>query len=609
MQGDIDAPWSKGRPSTQEDLGENRQPTAPLALNANTPITYRYLSFDTLLPSIRFADIRFADIDVDAQQNLPPCPDDSKFGSPLQWPQHRKHLVLALSCAATFLTAYTSGSYSPPVAAMAEDLGSSNIAMIAGITTFCIGFALSPMVLAPISEIYGRRIVLVPSGITYVAFQAVCSVMPNLAGMLIARLFVGIGGAVFSSVIGGIIADMWTKDTRNTPMALFSGSVLAGTGAGPLLAAVMMSRIGNKTLAWKWVFWHQVIVDAVLVVLIVFFLDESRGSVLLSRKAKVLNEWYEALEDAGVYGCHFEEPEILSDSSDMTTSGSDEKLASCQWTAADQPSRTITTTVRLRWLVKEDEERASLAQLMKTSMIRPFHLLVAEPVVFFFSLWCAFAWAVLYCTFGTIPLAFSRVRGLNMEQSGYFFGSMIVGACVGTIVSIYQDRLLALPQWRTDSPVETHSAFWLLMRRRFPAEAPESRLYFTCLTATFLPVGLFLFGFTVGSDAHWIAPAFGIGLATWGIYSVYLATFNYFADIYHMYASSALAAQSFCRNLLGGAFPLVTGALFTNLGEARAGALLGGIATALTVIPWALVFFGQRIRSRSRFANALQPQQ
>ncbi|PNH48379.1 hypothetical protein VD0004_g7 [Verticillium dahliae] len=603
MQGDIDAPRSKGRPSTHEDLGENRQPIAPFAFDANTPITHRYLGFDTILPSIRFGDI-----DVDAQQSLPPCPDDSKFGSPLQWPQHRKNLVLALSCAATFLTAYTSGSYSPPVAAMAEDLGSSNIAMIAGITTFCIGFALSPMVLAPISEIYGRRIVLIPSGITYVAFQAVCSVMPNLAGMLIARLFVGIGGAVFSSVIGGIIADMWNKDTRNTPMALFSGSVLAGTGAGPLLAAVMMSRIRNKTLAWKWVFWHQVIVDAVLVVLIVFFLDESRGSVLLSRRAKILNEWYEALEDAGVYGCHFEEPEVLSDSSDTTTSGSDEKLASCPWTAADQPSRAMTTAVRLRWLVKEDEERASLAQLMKTSMIRPFHLLVAEPVVFFFSLWCAFAWAVLYCTFGTIPLAFSRVRGMNMEQSGYFFGSMIVGACVGTVVSIYQDRLLDLPQWRADSPVETHSAFWLLMRRRFPAEAPESRLYFTCLTATFLPVGLFLFGFTVGSDAHWIAPAFGIGLATWGIYSVYLATFNYFADIYHMYASSALAAQSFCRNLLGGAFPLVTGALFTNLGEARAGALLGGIATALTVIPWALVFFGQRIRSRSRFAIALQSQ-
>ncbi|KAM0335557.1 hypothetical protein ACHAQA_000605 [Verticillium albo-atrum] len=601
MQGDIDVPRSKGRLSPTQDSDRNRQNEANSTLDGTTPITYRYLDFNTALPRIAFTDV-----DSDTRQNLPPCPDDSRFDSPLHWPQHRKYLVLVLSCMGTFLTAYTAGSYSPPVAAMAKDLGSSELAMIAGITTFCIGFALSPMALAPISEIYGRRPVLVPSGLLYVIFQAVCSVMPNLAGMLIARLFVGIGGAVFSSVIGGIIADMWTKETRNTPMALFSGSVLVGTGAGPLISAIMMNRIGNKTLAWKWVFWHQVIVDTLLLVCLFFWLNESRGSVLLSRKAQALNRWYEELEGAGVYGMVLEEPEPRSDSSEMTVSESDEKISTRPWKGSDRAPQDF--TVRLRWLVKEDEERASLAQLMKTSLTRPFHLLIAEPVVFFFSLWCSFAWAVLYLTFGTIPLAFSRMRDLDMEQSGYFFSSMIVGACVATFVSIYQDRLLALPQWRADSPIETHSRFWLFMRRRFPAESPESRLYFTCITATLLPAGLFLFGYTVSPEFHWIAPAFGIGLATWGIYSVYLATFNYFADIYHKYASSALAAQSFCRNLLGGAFPLITGALFRNLGEQRAGALLGGIATALTVIPWALVFFGEKIRSRSKFAIALEPQ-
>ena len=32
-----------------------------------------------------------------------------------------------------------------------------------------------------------------------------------------------------------------------------------------------------------------------------------------------------------------------------------------------------------------------------------------------------------------------------------------------------------------------------------------------------------------------------------GIFSIYLAVFNYLADTYHRYASSALAAQSFCK--------------------------------------------------------------
>ena len=34
-----------------------------------------------------------------------------------------------------------------------------------------------------------------------------------------------------------------------------------------------------------------------------------------------------------------------------------------------------------------------------------------------------------------------------------------------------------------------------------------------------------------------------------GIFSIYLAVFNYLADTYHRYASSALAAQSFCAFL------------------------------------------------------------
>jgi hypothetical protein len=35
---------------------------------------------------------------------------------------------------------------------------------------------------------------------------------------------------------------------------------------------------------------------------LVLFFKESRASVLLSRKAKALNKWYEQLEQAGYYG-------------------------------------------------------------------------------------------------------------------------------------------------------------------------------------------------------------------------------------------------------------------------------------------------------------------
>lgn len=95
-----------------------------------------------------------------------------------------------------------------------------------------------------------------------------------------------------------------------------------------------------------------------------------------------------------------------------------------------------------------------------------------------------------------------------------------------------------------------------------------------------MPVGLFWFGWTSYSSIPWIVPTLAIGFATIGILSIYLATFNYLADTYHRYASSAIAAQSFSRCILGALFPLAADPMFTNLGYPGASSLLGGIVGA-----------------------------
>jgi Fe2+ transport system protein B len=99
-------------------------------------------------------------------------------------------------------------------------------------------------------------------------------------------------------------------------------------------------------------------------------------------------------------------------------------------------------------------------------------------------------------------------------------------------------------------------------------------------------------------------PTIGITIATMGIFSIFLATFNYTADVYHIYASSALAASGLCRNLLGGSFPLVTKQMFRNLGFQAASSLLGAIGAVLTLVPWVLFFYGPKIRARSKIASA-----
>ncbi|RBR24270.1 uncharacterized protein FIESC28_02929 [Fusarium coffeatum] len=575
---------------------ENTLPpsTIPSQLSSQDPISYLYLTLDTPLPIVPSYDGSSSTTIKD----LPQCPDLRPYASPFTMPRARKNILLALSCIATMLTAYTAGTYSPPSRAMARDIGASHTATLVGITTFCMGFALAPMALAPISEIWGRRPVFMFAGFVFVIFQAVCSVMPNLAGMLIARFFVGVGGSVFSSVVGGVIADLWHKEERNTPMALFSGFVLFGTGLGPLVAAALVNDLDDDTLAWKWSFWHQVILDGLLLVAIMFLFKETRGSVLLSRKAKKLNEWYEKLEEAGAYGvlvtnAQRDSGNSSSASSAKTLPGHDNEVEN------NQQGRLR----RVRWLVEADEQRPPLHQMMATSIKRPFYLLFTEPVVFSFSLWAAFSWAVLYLSFSIVPYLYAD----NYNMSMRVYVAMMASAIVATVVGTLQENLMKHPLWSGPYHEKEVSTFWRFIRKHFPADSPEARLYFSCLTSLLLPAGLFVAFLSPTSTSHY-TQAIGIGFANWGIYSVYLATFNYLADTYHIYASSALAAQSFSRNVLGGIFPVLTGMMFDNLGLKTAGCVLGGIASALTLIPWVLVIFGAKIRARSKFAISLQKQ-
>ena len=512
-----------------------------------SPIVYRYLTFETALPS----PSRLGP-DDGASVSPPEAPDLRDYESPFEWSEPRKTFITWLSCICTAFTAFTAGSYSPGIRQMTELWHVSDVAATLGITAFTTGFGIAPMFLAPFSEFNGRKPVFLTTGIVFVITQLCCALTPTYAGFLVSRFIVGCSSSTFSTMVGGVVSDIYHSRDRNWAMALFSGAALLGTGLGPLVCAFIAQHT-----TWRWIFYLQVIMDGILLVALVIFFKETRGSVLLSRKAKTLNQWYEAREQLGYFGFN------------MQLDKDTEKK----------------TVQRIRWKVRADEERGTLSQTIVASLYRPFHLLLTEPVIFFFSLWISFSWAVLYMTFAAIPLVFSTNHGFNLEQSYAPFAALSMGAVLSTIISVVQEN-------------------WARRRGQL-ATTPEGRLYFSCVQSALMPIGLFWFGWTSFHSIPWIVPVLAIGCATMGIFSIYLAVFNYFADIYHRYASSALAAQSFCRNLLGGVLPLVTTQMFKHLGFGGASSLLGGIGTLLTIVPWVLVFYGPNIRARSKFASEL----
>lgn len=510
---------SPTRKPSQKDSNSSIGPQLANTSPEHQEVQWHYLEFDTELPQPVYVS---QSQDNKNDGRTPPNPPNLKdYESPFTWSPFRKRAMTWLSCIITLFTAFNGGAYTSGIDQMTAEWNVSRVAALLGITTFTAGFGVAPMFLAPFSEINGRRPVFVITGVLWVVFQIVCGVTPTFAGMLINRFLSGAMSSTFSTMVGGVVSDIYHAKDRNTAMTLFTAAAIAGSGLGPLVCGFIAQHT-----TWRWIFYLQIIIDSVLIGFVVFFFKETRGSVLLSRKAKKLNEYYDALEQAGYYGMIF--PSSTTSSSLHTT---------------EKP--TIPTNQRpqrIRYKVLSDEERTSLLTMIKISLHRPFHMLFTEPVVFFFSLWISFSWAVLYLTFTAVPLIYRTTYGFTIQEVGAIFTALVIATILFTIISIYQ---------------ETWLYPYLPAKHQQILQTPEGRLYFACIESALLPIGCIWFCITGAySSIHWVVPAIGLGIATMGIFSIYLAVFNYLADSYHRYASSALAAQSFCRNMLAGAFPL-----------------------------------------------------
>jgi multidrug resistance protein len=544
-----------------EHGGSSSQSASTTLSSGRQAVVYHYLDFDTQLPKEGRPSMQNDTTKAGDDLPVPTLPDLVPFISPFSWSSTRKSLILTLSSAVTMLSAYTAGAYSMPSEDLRQRWSISTVTFNTGITTWAVGFGAAPMFLAPLSEINGRRPIFVFSGCLMTVSLLGCALTESFAGMLIARFFVGVGSSTFATMVGGVVSDIYHTEDRNTPMAIYSGAALFGTGLGPLVSGFIAEH-----LLWRWVFYLQVVLAGILTTAVISFFRETRGSVLLSRKARALNQYYEEME----------------------TVGHNEWDISPIFPITPKASSREPKHQRIRWKVLADEKRASLSMMLYLSLTTPFHLLLTEPVVFFFSLWVAFAWAILYMSFDSIPLVFTTNHRFTISQVGSVFAAVGIGTLLGTILSIYQEKFAKRTVWG-----------------RKVANSPEGRLYFACVESALLPIGLFWFGWTSFPSVPAIVPILALGCAQVGIFSIYLAVFNYLADVYHRYASSALAAQSFCRNILGAVFPLFSEAMFRNLGSHGGSSLLGGISAVLTIVPFVLILFGPRIRARSKFASEM----
>jgi multidrug resistance protein len=126
------------------------------------------------------------------------------------------------------------------------------------VSVFVLGFALGPLLLAPLSEMYGRTIVYHVTNVFFLIFTIGCAVAKDM-GMLVAfRFLAGFAGVAVITCGSGSIADMMPPEQRGKAMALWALGPLLGPMIGPIVGGFVVDSIG-----WRWVFWIIAIVVSI----------------------------------------------------------------------------------------------------------------------------------------------------------------------------------------------------------------------------------------------------------------------------------------------------------------------------------------------------------
>lgn len=123
------------------------------------------------------------------------------------------------------------------------------------VSIYVLGFALGPLVLSPLSEMYGRLIIYQSTNFIFLAFMLGCALSKDITEFLIFRFISGCAGSAPLTIGGGTLADLFPQEERGKMMGLFALGPLLGPVIGPIAGGFIAEDIG-----WRWTFWVLLII-------------------------------------------------------------------------------------------------------------------------------------------------------------------------------------------------------------------------------------------------------------------------------------------------------------------------------------------------------------
>jgi EmrB/QacA subfamily drug resistance transporter len=127
----------------------------------------------------------------------------------------------------------------------------SNLSWV--ITAYLLASTAVAPVFGTLSDIYGRRAMIITSLSLFIAGSVLCAVAPSLPVLILGRGLQGLGGGGILPIVQTIISDLVSPRERGQYQAYFSGVWVAAGIGGPVLGGVFAEH-----LHWSMIFWINV---------------------------------------------------------------------------------------------------------------------------------------------------------------------------------------------------------------------------------------------------------------------------------------------------------------------------------------------------------------